>query len=81
MGRVGSGSRVTESSSRRPPPQFVSKLRPLTIRDYELLSPAARVRREALEEAELEQWCDAQRRSAQAAGEAVVSLDAIAERW
>ena len=47
---------MTESSSHRSPSQFVLRLRPLTVRDYELLSPAACERREA--------WRDAQCRNA-----------------
>jgi hypothetical protein len=47
---------------RAPSPTFRSRLRPLSIIDYERMSPAARARREFDEEAERQAWADEQRR-------------------
>jgi hypothetical protein len=44
------------------PPRFRSRLRPLSIVDYERMSPAQLQRREAEEEQERRDWLDAQRR-------------------
>ena len=48
------------SGSRRPPSR--SRLRPLSIRDYELMSPGALQRRAAAEEQERREWEAQQRR-------------------
>jgi len=42
------------------PPPFVSRLPPLSIRDYELMSPGARQRRERAEELERQEWAERQ---------------------
>jgi len=42
------------------PPRFQSRLRPLSIRDYELMTHAQLQRREALEQQERREWLDQQ---------------------
>jgi hypothetical protein len=44
------------------PPRFRSRLRPLSIVDYERMSPAQLQRREAEEQRERQDWLDEQRR-------------------
>jgi hypothetical protein len=43
------------------PPTFRSRLRPLSIVDYERMSPAALERRAALEQQERREWDEAQK--------------------
>ena len=45
---------------------FISRLRQLTILDYEKMSPAALQRREFAEQQERQQWAEDQRRQGQA---------------
>ena len=54
---------MTKSTSRRSAPVFKSRLHPLSILDYERMTPAQLQRREAEEEQERRAWADEQRRA------------------
>jgi hypothetical protein len=62
-GRASGGEAMIDSAPRRSP-AFKSRLRLLSIVELERMSPSARARREALEEAERQAWLEAQRRGA-----------------
>ena len=53
---------MTDAAARQSPPVFKSRLRPLSIVDYERMSPAQLQRREAAEAQERQEWADAQKR-------------------
>ena len=56
---------ATDESAMKQTPAFKSRLRPLSIVDYERMTPAQLQRREAEEEQERRDWVEAQRRAAQ----------------